>query len=60
MAKRKRRKGGKRKMVCPKTRSGKKVIASKGRCYVRTYVKKVKAGGKARRRKAGRRRRAKR
>lgn len=41
MARRKHKRGGKRRMVCPKTRSGRKVHAAKGRCYIKTPVKKV-------------------
>ena len=51
MARRKRRKGGRR-MVCPKTSRGKKVHASKGGCYIKTRVKKV-----SRKRRKSRRRR---
>ena len=49
MAARGKKKSKAKRMVCPKTHRKKKVLSSKGRCYVKTYVKKVvakRAGGK--------------
>lgn len=47
-----------RRLVCPKTSRGKKVHSSKGRCWIKTAVKKVTR--KAAKRRPATRRRAKR
>lgn len=53
----KKKKSSRRRMVCPKTYRGRKVTASKGGCYIKTRVKKVRAKGRTA---PKRRRRAKR
>ena len=57
--KRTKRKTTKRKsrLVCPKkTSSGKKVFRSKGRCYTKNFVKKVKRKSAAKKRRTTKRR----